>query len=201
MSRIGREKPYSQQVGPTGKRLCAWCERAEVGKGRRKYCGEECAEAYAVSRSPAFARLKVWYRDQGVCAICGFDSKAMRIQVDATMKDIGERSRFAVCREIRDAFHGLGFTRVHLSFLCFQSYWLWDADHIVPVVEGGQSTLENLRTLCVPCHKAETAHHKRRLGKRGTKTQQTKLFLALSQQNANVGTQIAAMMEKIGSTS
>lgn len=34
----------------------------------------------------------------------------------------------------------------------------WDADHILPVVEGGGGCgLENYRTLCVPCHKVETA--------------------------------------------
>ena len=38
---------------------------------------------------------------------------------------------------------------------------LWEADHIVPVVEGGGASrdvdpLANLRTLCRHCHKAET---------------------------------------------
>ena len=34
----------------------------------------------------------------------------------------------------------------------------WEADHIVPVVEGGGSCgLENIRTLCIPCHRRETA--------------------------------------------
>ena len=34
---------------------------------------------------------------------------------------------------------------------------LWQADHIVPVVEGGGSCrLDNLRILCVWCHKEET---------------------------------------------
>jgi 5-methylcytosine-specific restriction endonuclease McrA len=33
----------------------------------------------------------------------------------------------------------------------------WEADHVVPVVEGGGGCrLENLRTLCVPCHKRVT---------------------------------------------
>lgn len=34
---------------------------------------------------------------------------------------------------------------------------LWDADHIVPVVEGGgECDLSNIRTLCVNCHRAAT---------------------------------------------
>ena len=34
---------------------------------------------------------------------------------------------------------------------------LWHADHIVPVVEGGgECGLDNLRTLCLRCHKDET---------------------------------------------
>lgn len=38
----------------------------------------------------------------------------------------------------------------------------WQADHIVPLVEGGTHDMENLRTLCVPCHKVETAALARR---------------------------------------
>jgi 5-methylcytosine-specific restriction endonuclease McrA len=35
---------------------------------------------------------------------------------------------------------------------------LWEADHIMPVVEGGGGCgLDNIRTLCVPCHRRETA--------------------------------------------
>jgi 5-methylcytosine-specific restriction protein A len=35
---------------------------------------------------------------------------------------------------------------------------LWQADHVVPVVEGGGGCgLDNLRTLCTPCHKKATA--------------------------------------------
>jgi len=43
---------------------------------------------------------------------------------------------------------------------------LWDADHIRPVAEGGgQCDLDNLRTLCLPCHREVTADLRRRLGK------------------------------------
>ncbi len=32
----------------------------------------------------------------------------------------------------------------------------WHADHIVPLIDGGARTLDNLQTLCAPCHKAKT---------------------------------------------
>jgi 5-methylcytosine-specific restriction endonuclease McrA len=46
---------------------------------------------------------------------------------------------------------------------------LWQADHIKPVVEGGgQCALDNLRTLCLRCHKGVTAElASRRKGPRG----------------------------------
>ena len=35
---------------------------------------------------------------------------------------------------------------------------LWDADHELPVVKGGgMCGLENIRTLCIKCHKQITA--------------------------------------------
>jgi hypothetical protein len=41
---------------------------------------------------------------------------------------------------------------------------LWDADHIVPVVEGGgECDLSNIRTLCLRCHQQVTLELRRRL--------------------------------------
>lgn len=37
-----------------------------------------------------------------------------------------------------------------------QSY-TWEADHVVPLIDGGSFGLDNLQTLCVDCHKAKTA--------------------------------------------
>jgi hypothetical protein len=49
------------------------------------------------------------------------------------------------------ANHGYGFVdRWHTPTL-------WEADHIVAVIEGGGCcALENYRTLCIPCHRAQT---------------------------------------------
>jgi len=54
---------------------------------------------------------------------------------------------------MRQLFLDMGFNRGHL----------WEMDHIRPVSEGGGLCgLDNLRTLCVPCHRDETADLARR---------------------------------------
>lgn len=41
---------------------------------------------------------------------------------------------------------------------------LWDADHIVPVAEGGgECDLDNIRTLCLRCHRVVTAQLRERI--------------------------------------
>jgi hypothetical protein len=41
---------------------------------------------------------------------------------------------------------------------------LWDADHILPVTEGGgECDLENIRTLCLRCHRLVTAQLRERI--------------------------------------
>jgi 5-methylcytosine-specific restriction endonuclease McrA len=42
---------------------------------------------------------------------------------------------------------------------------LWDADHIVPVAEGGgECDVSNMRTLCLKCHRNFTSELRARLG-------------------------------------
>jgi hypothetical protein len=42
--------------------------------------------------------------------------------------------------------------------------FLWDADHVLPVVEGGgECGLANMRTLCLKCHRTVTADLRKRL--------------------------------------
>ncbi len=39
---------------------------------------------------------------------------------------------------------------------------VWEADHRIPLCLGGSDTLDNIRTLCIPCHRLETAKLNRR---------------------------------------
>jgi 5-methylcytosine-specific restriction protein A len=42
----------------------------------------------------------------------------------------------------------------------------WEMDHRIPLAEGGSNKLDNLRTLCIPCHRKATAELAGRRAKR-----------------------------------
>jgi 5-methylcytosine-specific restriction endonuclease McrA len=94
---------------------------------------------------PGYLREQVFLRDRGVCAQCGLDTEAMR--KDKRKLDYAARRQF-------EKDWGL---RRHL----------WDADHIVPVAEGGgECDLANMRTLCLRCHREATVALVKRRGAR-----------------------------------
>jgi 5-methylcytosine-specific restriction protein A len=126
-------------TGPSGRCLCRWCN-LEVPKGRLTFCSEFCVEEWRLRSNPAYLRERVQERDKGVCAICRVDC-------------IGEWNRL---RKLRGAARHKAFTEWNLNGRFRRS--LWDADHIIPVVEGGgECDLSNLRTLCLKCHRGVTA--------------------------------------------
>ncbi|HKE21172.1 MAG TPA: HNH endonuclease signature motif containing protein [Bryobacteraceae bacterium] len=84
---------------------------------------------------PGYLRAQVFLRDRGVCAACGLDTEALR----KDKRKLDYRSR----RQFEKEWSGRRN--------------LWDADHILPVVEGGgECDLSNMRTLCLKCHRAAT---------------------------------------------
>jgi len=122
---------------------CRWCG-AEVPKGRFTFCGAPCVHEWKLRTDPGYLREQVFARDRGVCAACGVDTEALR--KDKRKLDYAARRQF-------EKDWGL---RRHL----------WDADHIMPVAEGGgECDLSNMRTLCLPCHRAATAELRRRLAR------------------------------------
>ena len=135
--------------GPNGRNLCRYCD-LEVPKGRVTFCSEWCVHEWRLRTDPGYLREQVLARDKGICALCGVDTQAAWNHV--------RRLPWAK-RRLALAEWGLrGRTRSSL----------WDADHIVPVVEGGgECDLTNIRTLCLKCHRSATADlRKRRNGER-----------------------------------
>src|SRR5665213_3194341 len=130
--------------GAEGRNLCRWCN-LEVPKGRVTICSAWCVEEWRLRSDPGYIREKVLERGRGVCAGCGVDClhserQLKRLRGAARLKALIEWGLRAQSRKS-----------------------LWDADHIVPVVEGGgECDLQNIRTLCLKCHRAATAELRQR---------------------------------------
>lgn len=124
--------------GPNGRGLCRWCS-LEVPRGRYTFCSEFCVQEWKLRTQPAYLREKVFERDRGICASCSVDTVAE-----------ARKLRFA-----RGANRAAMLAHWRLRGRSRKS--LWDADHILPVIEGGgECDLENLRTLCLRCHREAT---------------------------------------------
>lgn len=145
--RYASSRDYPAKRDEQGNRLCRYCAKP-VKPPKRSWCSKDCVDEYLVRSNPATARSKVFARDKGVCAKCGFSisgqlSKENEIELAAMGFDLPEHtSWWKHC----DGSEG----------------WIWQMDHILPVAHGGGACgLENLQTLCTPCHKAKTAKQAR----------------------------------------
>ncbi len=151
---------------------CTWCGKKVSGR-RQTWCSDDCVHQYKLRNDVGYAGRAVRKRDHGVCANCGLDSEQALEQLRWLNKELLAKEpqppglyrwvhpRVAVLAE------GLGYllTRRVRYFAGGKSepYYVlehcpWHADHIVPVCEGGgQCDIDGLRTLCLKCHKYETA--------------------------------------------
>jgi len=126
---------------------CRWCgddilrldgeKQGEVNLQRRWH--PSCVDIYNAT-DPREARRRVRKRDRGRCAECKLDTNALR-------------------RKIRAMGRGRTQELRRLGFKPRKS--LWELDHIVPLVDGGSHDLDNLQTLCTPCHIKKTAEEAR----------------------------------------
>lgn len=140
----GYADPRELPKGENGRTLCRWCN-LEVPKRRRTFCSDWCVNEWRLRTDPGYVRECVFARDRGICALCGRD----------TVKDWARIRRLRGARR-KAALAEWGLRRMSRSSL-------WDADHIVPVSEGGgECDLSNLRTLCLKCHRAVTQELRRR---------------------------------------
>ena len=135
--------------GANGRGLCRWCS-IEVPRGRFTFCSEYCVHEWKLRSQPAYLREQVHLRDRGICAVCGTDAVAALRQL--------RRSRGSRRQQLLQ----------HWGLRSLYRRSLWDADHIVPVSEGGgECDLDNIRTLCLRCHGAATAELRERSRRSG----------------------------------
>lgn len=141
----GRAERENLPKGPNGRCLCRWCS-LEVPAGRLTFCSDWCVEEWKLRSDPGHLRERVLQRDKGICAVCRLDCLA----------------EFRRMKRLR----GTGRIKAMNEWGQRARKSLWDADHIVPVAEGGgECDLSNMRTLCLKCHRLHTAELRERLRK------------------------------------
>lgn len=150
---------------------CRGCH-GPLPKGRRSWCSHECYDRYEPGRVRWFCRE----RDKCVCHHCGVDTEKMRKRFEKATCWEPPNQYLYVQNGVfwRAAYdHALAISHRHqqrwrdaakkrLATMRSQGWpgyssrdW-WEMDHITPYSEGGLTVLENVRTLCVLCHKKRT---------------------------------------------
>ena len=136
------------EKGHNGRALCRWCA-LEVPQGRFTFCSDWCVNEWRLRTDPGYLREQVLLRDRGICALCHTDTRAAYLDL--------KRSRGVHRLKLLERW---GLKRINRKTL-------WDADHILPVAEGGgECDLQNIRTLCLICHRGQTLELRRRLSAR-----------------------------------
>lgn len=147
----------SAKQPPMPKAKCRLCDEPLPSR-RRAWCSDDCLDAYFMVISSSHVRAKVFERDRGVCTECGLDTGGLENRIRRLPREAQ-----------RAAHHMLGTLGFDTA-----SDWrilsLWCADHIEPLAEGGGYGLDNVQTLCTPCHKEKTAEQA------GRKAKQRKLI-------------------------
>jgi 5-methylcytosine-specific restriction endonuclease McrA len=141
----GRADPEALPAGANGRALCRWCN-LEVPAGRFTFCSEWCVHEWKLRSDPGYLREQVFARDRGVCVLCGIDCEAefRRLRRTSGSRRVEAWAKWGLKPRQRRS--------------------LWDADHKLPVAEGGgECDLDNMRTLCLACHRRVTAELRSRL--------------------------------------
>lgn len=184
--------PRKTPFGSDGKPICKCGCGRPIGKGRLSWHSQECVDRWMIANNAQHVRILLRRRDRGVCAMCGRDADRAKDRYERSVSWTFARHwdpryrQFPIIRHGRQAWLD-ACARWDRRFLWFErarkvraermraggwpihvrTSW-WEADHIVPVAEGGgqPTTLDAYRTLCWPCHRKVTAELRRRLSSR-----------------------------------
>ena len=147
---------------PVVKGRCRLCAGPRPPK-RRGYCSDGCQDAYLLATDGNYVRLRAFERDEGVCRGCGLDCDHLEVRLwgYSTMRKIppkgsgaerAMRTSLTLRTALAEELKKFGFVINPLTVTT-----LWQADHTVPVVDGGAFELVNVQTLCWTCHTAKTS--------------------------------------------
>lgn len=144
-----------RQKRPDGEWGCRGCG-ALIPKGRQTWCSNVCLRLH----HPFHVIHAVKQRDKGICQLCFADIKSLYSEW-YKLRPKNPQGVIYNSEAGRIAF---------AEYYQFLRRWERDCpdaeyDHVVPFSEGGLTILDNMRTVCGPCHRKRTRewHVKRKL--------------------------------------
>jgi 5-methylcytosine-specific restriction endonuclease McrA len=141
-------------------RSCAWCGKclsAACVRAKSTYCSQDCAEEGRLRRGGKFASVQIraaaFALEGGKCTLCGLDAHALFEQIRSLQPPERLNKLLSTDWTLPKSSKALQTLLTDPKEGNF-----WQVDHIRAVAEGGGGCgMDNLRTLCVPCHTRETA--------------------------------------------
>jgi 5-methylcytosine-specific restriction endonuclease McrA len=120
-----------------------------VAPGRKVYATPQCHGRWRHKvHNHREVRTALFERDGGVCSMCGCNTMQMRSEHIERLHARFPGQIPVLMDELHPEIRPSGFPSLRHSW--------WQADHEIPVIEGGTSDSNNYRSLCTPCHKEET---------------------------------------------
>ena len=171
---LTKEQKVESRARAANEKLCRWCglDVKRLSTRRSTFCSPECVHEFRIRTDSSYIRHYIAERDKHTCQICGLmckgflrklwryvNEKKLEQQKSPIYKNPGTWRHLQKALEY-EFFADLGLEWVNTH--ARSTYY--DIDHINPVVEGGhQCGEENLRLLCLGCHRKETAELRKRM--------------------------------------
>eukprot|EP00929_Paragymnodinium_shiwhaense_P043950 TRINITY_DN22553_c0_g1_i2.p1 TRINITY_DN22553_c0_g1~~TRINITY_DN22553_c0_g1_i2.p1 ORF type:complete len:1101 (-),score=183.88 TRINITY_DN22553_c0_g1_i2:52-3354(-) len=154
--------------GPGGSKVAYRLDRSADGSEVELFCTGTCRGRFFAKRSGWSIRRQLFELERGVCQCCGLDCHALLQELLVTSEAARRAARLT---ELAPRISATSARAARILAKPTEGF-LWEADHILPVWEGGGACgLENLQTLCVACHEAKTrAEATRRSAKKADAT-------------------------------
>lgn len=159
----GRKAPIPFSENPVG--WCRWCGKKIIdpktgGVSKRRRWHPECVEAYRLTW-PAVWRERVWKHRGGVCGICGRQCGKWIKWYEGPVLSPSLLKKFASPKDPQPCRY---------SAVRFVEHYRWEADHIRPLADGGDHSLENGQVACYDCHRVKTSRENSIRARRRRKT-------------------------------
>lgn len=170
-----RRQRTARDLPPQPAGHCCYCgEKIPAGSRRTRWCSQVCVDQFRTQHDPQYVRWQLLERDGGICHTCGLRAadleyglwwlQYMIVRPDRLWSPplgfcFGPANDYLSSRVLRQsrAYQDL----VKSLKITFKESMksLWEGHHVEALAEGGlpPKDLSGYQTLCIWCHKAETA--------------------------------------------